>query len=85
MWNTSINNVEDFVLSPLLVELMDDSAGNINYLNDSHVLETTRSNLEVLFFNFGGIVKLDQFEYRVTIIWFHDFAQSETILDQISS
>lgn len=82
MWYTSIENVEDFVVCSLLVKLMDDTARNINDLNDGHVLQSTWSNLEVLFLNLGGIMRLDQFEYEVIIINLHDFAESETILDK---
>ena len=84
MRNLSINNVEDLFLSPLLVELTNDIVRNINDLNDGHALEMTRSNLEVLFFDLGGIVSIDQFEYGVTLISFHDFAQRETMLHQMT-
>ena len=74
MRDTSVDHVQDFILSSLLVELMDDVAGDINYLNDSHVIQTTRSNLEVLFLILGVIALLNLFENCVCFIFIHNIA-----------
>ena len=56
MRNLCIDNVEDLVLSALLINIMNDRARNINYLKDGHVLEMTGFYLKEPFLGIGRII-----------------------------
>ena len=64
MGNTRINNIKNFVMSPLFVELMDETGGNILDLDYCLALKIARFDLEVTFFNMAAIIIRDQSKYH---------------------
>lgn len=83
MWYGSIDHIQNFVISPLLVKLLGHTTRNIYYLDDFLVLKTTRFDLKVTFSNRASCIilflKLYQFEYHVVNVRFHDFIEAEVI------
>ena len=73
MWNGGINDVENLVISPLLVKLLDDATWYINNLDYSLALVMTRFDFEVAFFVIAVFIQLsmlDQLKYHVIIVVF---------------
>ena len=81
----SINNIQNFVVCSLLVELLGHHAGNVYDLDDRLVLKTTRFYLEVTFAHRAGITILNQFKYHIANIPFHDVFQRKLFFVQCYS
>ena len=64
MRNASVNYVQYFVMSPLLVELLDKTARNVDDLDNSFALKMARFDLEVLHSIRAIIVGHNLFEYH---------------------